>query len=268
MLGSLISAGASLLGGLMGSNSAQKQMQQQMYLAKNSMQIKAADAEKAGISKLYAVGAPSISYAPVNTGGPLAAGIADAGSKLGTAIDGQGGAGSTTGGKISGITQMMAAEQLRGLKLDNDSKQTELSSKLAIATQPGAGHMLDNEMRHGPEGIKPKKDLSIGSGDPNRPHAEYGVQPEVSLYRTKDGYAPQIPKDLQEAFESDTLGRWQWNWRNRLRPSLDIESGAIPKIDAKGVEWFFDPITGQYLPRKPSSNDPSIWNAFPGRRYR
>lgn len=83
MIGNLISAGASLLGGLLGKSSAEKQnaanlaaqkemaaqnIQLQRDFAQQGIQWKAADAKAAGIHPIYALGAPTHSFAPVSIG--------------------------------------------------------------------------------------------------------------------------------------------------------------------------------------------------------
>jgi len=193
------------------------------------------------------MGAPTHSFNPVSVG-------PDPG--LGPAIDkamGQGGAQSTTTGKVSGITSSIAAAQLDGLKLDNDIKRAELASKLAVGTQPGAGGMLDRDVVTGPEGYKLKKETSPAS--PTAPQRSFGVSPEVDLYRTHSGYAPQVPQQLQEAFENDALGRWQWNIRNRLQPTWDMEAYGSPPGRAKpGHYWMYNPLLGQYVEFPASAN--------------
>jgi len=85
MIGNLISAGASLLGGLFGSKSAKKDRQQQLAFAKNGISWKVADAKKAGIHPLYALGASTPGYTPVGSGG-LAEGISNAGQAVGEGV--------------------------------------------------------------------------------------------------------------------------------------------------------------------------------------
>lgn len=238
MLGSIISAATSLF-------NANRQEKLQKEFAQNSLSWKAADAERAGISKVFAMGAPAVSYAPVSIG--------SAGAELGNAansalsqISGQGtGAGSTTTGKVGGTAAAIQAAQLDGLRIDNDIKRAELSSKLNIATQPGAGHTMDRDTLPGPEGLKLKKEIAPSGYGANK---EFGTSPEVSMYRTKSGFAPQIPQQLQEAFESDALSRWQWNIRNKIGPFVDMAGmGTPPHAPPDGSYWTYDPAMGQYL---------------------
>lgn len=245
MLGSIISTIGNVASGIFNAKKQEK-------YAKNALQWKAADAEKAGISKIYAMGAPTHSFNPVSIG-------ADPGlaSSIDKTISGQSGPHGTTTGKISGISSAIQAAQLDGLKIDNDIKRADLASKLNIATQPGAGGIMDRDVTQGPGGVQMEKKIAPSS--PGQFNRSFGVSPEVDLYRTKEGYAPQIPQQLQEAFESDALGRYQWNMRNKLLPYMNMDAYGTPAHPAPaGSFWTYDPLMGQYVltPRGGSKSGP------------
>lgn len=231
MLGSIISAVGNVAGGLFNASKQEK-------FAKNALTWKAEDAERAGISKYFAMGAPTSSFAPVSFG--------DVGS-VGRSIDarlGQGGPASTTTGKVSGIAQSIQAAQLDGLKLDNDIKRAELASKLKLATQPGAGGVLDRDVSVGPEGATLKKELAPSS--PGTPQRSFGVSPEVDVYRTHSGFAPVPPQHLAEVHENNALMRWQWMLRNQVLPFYSDEYATQPGKAPAGHAWRFDPLRGEY----------------------
>lgn len=237
MLGSIISAA----GGFLAANhAADKQAKLQKEFAQNALTWKAQDAERAGISKYFAMGAPTASYSPVSVGGTDF-------SNVGNAIDramGQGGSGSTTTGKLTGLTTQIAAAQLDGIRIDNDIKRAELASKSSIATQPGAGGVLDRDVSIGPGAIKLKRDLSPAS--PDHGQRSFGVSPEVDLYRTKKGFAPAPPQNLAEVHENNALMRWQWMARNQLLPYMFDSHRVAPKA-FPGYEMTFDPVLGEYV---------------------
>lgn len=231
MLGSIIGAIGNIAGGLFNANKQEK-------FAKNALTWKAQDAERAGISKYFAMGAPTANFAPVSLG--------DMGG-VGRSIDaqlGQGGAQSTTTGKVSGIAGSIAAAQLDGLKLDNDIKRAELASKLRVATQPGAGGVLDRDVSIGPGGATLKKEIAPSS--PGTPQRSFGVTPEVDLYRTHSGFAPTPPQQLAEVHENNALMRWQWMIRNQVLPFFSDEYATPPGAAPAGHAWRFDPLRGEY----------------------
>lgn len=245
MLGSIISGIAGLAGGLF---NAKKQEE----FAKNSITWKAQDAERAGISKIFAMGAPTHSFSPVSTGD-----FSNFGNELDKKM-GTGSTGSTTTNKVVGINSEIQRAQLDGLRIDNDIKRAELASKINIATQPGAGHLLDRDVKTGPDGVSFERKIEPAGSSPNK---SFGVSPEVSMYRTKDGYAPQIPQQLQEAFESDALSRWQWNARNKILPYISMDKyGTAPYPLEKNDTgyWTYSPAFGEYIyvPRGGSKTGP------------
>lgn len=101
MFGSIISAGAGIIGGIMNSNNVDKtnkinqenmlrQEALQQEFAKNSIQWKAKDALDAGIHPLYAMGAPTTSYSPsivgAQTDTSMGSAVASAGQDISRAM--------------------------------------------------------------------------------------------------------------------------------------------------------------------------------------
>lgn len=85
MLGSIISAGSSLLGGLFGKSAQEKANKQALKFQKNFIQYRVEDAKKAGIHPLAALGA-SANYSPVSTAG-FGDSIAQAGAAIGDGLN-------------------------------------------------------------------------------------------------------------------------------------------------------------------------------------
>lgn len=89
--GSLISTGGGLVGGLFGKKSAKKaakrEYRRQKEFAQNQIQWKVADAKKAGLHPLYAMGGGSSSYSPNIMAGqdPMGTAIAEGAQTMGQA---------------------------------------------------------------------------------------------------------------------------------------------------------------------------------------
>lgn len=134
MLGALIGAGASLLGGVLGNRSANKQAEQQYQhqkeFAQSGIQWKVEDAEKAGVHPLYALGANTVSYSPTSVGGSDF-GIPEAGQNIGRAMD------ATRSAPATQLAQLATKTQIEGLELDNELKRTQLASAARLAAQTG-----------------------------------------------------------------------------------------------------------------------------------
>lgn len=119
VLGSLISAGSNLLGGLLGQNSQEdalkKQIKLQKEFAQKGIQWKVADAKAAGIHPLYALGANTISYSPSAVGSDLASGLSAMGQDIGRAVD-----------AVSTSKERAAAAALDALQLERAGLENEL----------------------------------------------------------------------------------------------------------------------------------------------
>lgn len=255
MLGALIGAGASLLGGFMGSKSqekaAAKQAELQKEFAQSGIQWKVADAKKAGISPLYALGANTTSYQPTSVGGdPLSESLSQSGQQIGRAID----ATRSNSAKAEALATTAAQAQIDGIRLDNDIKRATLASAITRNNPTGLAPGMPTDLSQpamagqgNDTNIKITKDLVPAAG-PDRHADEYGIQPEKSWYRSETGYVPQIPQQLGDAMEGEpfNLSGAQWFLRNKVAPSLMNSYFKPPFKAPAGKEWQFNPIFGQY----------------------
>lgn len=135
-LGSLIGAGASLIGGIMGKDSAEdnaaRQAALQKQFAKEGIQWKVEDAKKAGVHPLYALGASTHSYSPVSISDPLPSAIAEAGNTVGRGVHASMNAADRGG---AAVLQKLAIDRAR---LQNDQLRLDLiASQNKLLTQAG-----------------------------------------------------------------------------------------------------------------------------------
>lgn len=114
----MISAGANLAGGLMGRSSAEKataaNIALQKQFAQKGIQWRVADANKAGIHPLYAMGAATHSFSPVAFSDPMPNAMANMGQDISRAV-----------------ASTATAEQrvMQGLVLENAQLQNDLLRK-------------------------------------------------------------------------------------------------------------------------------------------
>lgn len=251
MFGSLISGGMSLLGGLIGQSQQSKQLKSQQNLqrefAQNQLQWKAQDAEKAGISKLFAMGAPTTSYAPVSVGAsPLGTSVADAGQQIGRAMEAQAG----PAGRVANAQLQLIQAQADGQKIDNVIKQQGLASSLALRNQPGTPPAVHGEdvtahiPGQGDSEIKLQKKMAPGQA--GQLHRSFGVAPEIDMYRTAKGFSPEVPQELGEAQESQPLSAMQWFLRNKIMPTFDHTRRTPPYAAPQGSYWRYNPLLSEY----------------------
>jgi len=146
MLGPIIAAGASIAGGLINSSSnksaqeaniawqrenAQRQEELQREFAQNSLQWKAADALKAGIHPLYAMGASGYSYSPQSVGNvatpdtSMGSALASAGQDISRAMQ----ATQTQGGRDAAFLKTTQDLQLTRMGLENELLASQIAKQ-------------------------------------------------------------------------------------------------------------------------------------------
>lgn len=146
MIGDIISAGANLIGGFMGRQSAreanaaneriaQQNIALQKQFAQEGIRWKVEDAKAAGIHPLYALGAQTSSFSPVSVGAVADSSMPNAmaamGQNLGRAVN----ATRTSSERDQAFIDSTRALDLEGKKLDNDIKRASLASAVRTATQ-------------------------------------------------------------------------------------------------------------------------------------
>lgn len=154
MLDALISAGSKLVGGLLDRSDAKKQneasnalaqqnIQLQKDFAQSGIQWKVADAEKAGVHPLYALGANTVSYSPVSMGQTstsMGSTFSEMGQDISRAVR------ATSSGEDRAYDSKMRALNLQKAELEN----TLLSSQIARTTGAQIGPPM-------PTGASPDK---------------------------------------------------------------------------------------------------------------
>lgn len=151
MLGPLISAGASLLGGFLNrdaqkdaneANAAQAARNEalQREFAQNSVQWRVADAQKAGVHPLYALGSPGMSFSPVSVGASAETGVGTGLQSMGQDISRAVSAYRSPGEKVSAVQQAQQTASntldLENKKLNNDLLRAKIAA-LGPGTPPG-----------------------------------------------------------------------------------------------------------------------------------
>jgi len=258
MIGAAIAAGANLLGGIMGANSAKKAAKQeyahQKEFAQHGIRWKAEDAREAGISPLFAMGAPAVSYAPVSVGNtnPMS-GLAAAGQDISRAVD----ATSSQSERLDGFTKAAQALQLQRLGLENEL----LGSQIAKARQspqpglpsPGERYYVDGQPDSGLVKTNP---LTREASAPGAGSQEAGVGADIGYTRTPTGWAVTASKFSKDRTEDDWVGELAHAFRNRVLPSVNAYHNNPPKIDIGPDQyWVFDTLKQEYQLR----NRPTNW---------
>lgn len=279
MLGSLISAGASLLGGVMGANRASdaaenaaafnaqqaqlnRDQQQRMFnrnireqrtFAQEGLGWRIRDGLEHGIHPLYAVGANPISFSPVSVGGSqasigadnsgdiMARSISGMGQDLGRAVD-------AIGGQTDRMARML---QLENMGLQNDLLRSQIARNAAQIGPPAPAaerFLVDGQPDSGRVNMVP---LQVNSVDPANHSSEAGAVPEVGYAIDRNGnYAITQSKDAHDRLEDDLLGQIAWAYRNRILPMVGANTNP-PSVKApEGTEWVWSGLYQSYVPKK------------------
>lgn len=251
MLGNLISAAASFIGGKRAAKSQQRANEindlRQREFAQQGIQWRVKDAERAGIHPLYALGANTPTYSPAQTG-TGDGGIAGAGQDLGRAVS------SMYGTKNAEDRAFMRAHRnltLKGMELNNALIASKIatvrqpgtppmaasgaSNRMLIDGQPGSGQIDERAMRR--EGPHP----TVKS-------TEAGAVTDTGLARTQTGYAPIMSHDFVDRAEEDPSATLGWIIRNKLVQMFGHNyHPALPK----GKEWYYNSAMGEYQNFRP-----------------
>jgi len=238
MLGALIGAGTSLLGGILGNKSQAKANKQnaalQREFAQNSIQWKVEDAKKAGIHPIYALGAPTHSASPSFVGSTaLSEGIAQAGQGISRAID----TGRSSNERLQAQLGQLSVQRA---ELEN----TKLASEIALMNQAGTppppvvenpvidGQSVPNQVKVEPAKITSSMSAGVEAGQGN----------DAALIKTPNGYAVVPSTDVKQRIEDITPLEWQWVIRNGLSPTVP------PTAPPPGKAWRYNVFTGEWEP--------------------
>lgn len=138
MFGSIISAGANILGGILNRDAAKdaNRIQQeqaalnrktQMDFAKHGIKWKVDDARRAGVHPLYALGAQTHSYSPVSVGTTVDTSMGNALASAGQDISRAFAAGATPKGRVDAFTTAVQGLSLEKASLENELLKSQIA---------------------------------------------------------------------------------------------------------------------------------------------
>lgn len=262
MWGHLIAAGATLGAGLLGSRSLSNQRaaneQLQREFANNAISWRVADAKRAGIHPLYALGAPTMSPAVSLGNDPMAAAVGSMGQDIGRAVD----AGLT--GDQKALGKVGTALSLENMQLQNDllrSRIAMMNTSRNPSLPVGLGPDPNIIEGQGDAGIKVKPgETEVVAGD-NASQAAV-VVPDVAFSETKTGLAPIPSKSVKEQIEDIWIPQLLWGLRNNLLPIAGINQNPPSRSAGEGKVWVFHPGLGEYQ----AVDRNSMWAKMFGRK--
>lgn len=249
MFPALLAAGANLAGGWLSSqatkdaNAANLQWAQTM--AKKAIQFRVADAQKAGVHPLFALGASVSAPSAMQVGDTsLGSGLAAAGQNIERAFA----ANQTQAQRLSGVGEKIQELQLQNMELQNGI----LASRLRLMNQPG----------NPPAMPSPGGNVMPGQGDtsqiitvkpgqtetssPSASHQAAVVVPDVAFSQTATGLAPVPSKSVKEQIEDIAIPETMWGIRNVALPMLGRNQTPPQRDPGPGNVWIFFPPLAEY----------------------
>lgn len=252
----ILGAAGSVIGSIFGKSEADQNVKMQKQFAQQGIQWKVADAKKAGIHPLYALGAQTHSFAPVQTG--ISENMASAGQSLGRAVD----AYRSNGERLDGFTKASQSLLLEKGKLENELLKTQIASANATLNQAGspppAPTMGSRYLMPGQgstQGLIQDQAMSRTRSSPAAPSQEPGAIPEVGFGRSTTGY-PVVPSaDVKQRIEDMILPEISWALRNQIAPMMSEKNLNPPFKAPYGKRWQYDWFRQEYqlVDQKPGS---------------
>lgn len=208
----------------------------QREFAQHGIRWRVEDAKAAGIHPLYALGAQTHSFSPVQVGSENPAGaFADMGQDISRAIDATRTADERTNSRLEALTLERAG-------LQNDLLRAQIA-KLAPnqvgPPAPGSNYLIDGQTDSGPAANT--KPLERVQSAPGAPQSEHAAIPDVGYARTKTGWAPVPSKDVKERIEDNLIQELMWTLRNNILPSFGVNQS--PPV----AGYQFNPFRQEYF---------------------
>ncbi len=278
-IGPAISAGASLLGGLLGRSAqakankqslqlARQQMQYQIDLAKSGIQWRAADAKAAGIHPLAAMGSMP-TYSPVSANFKAET-SGDFIGKMGQDISRAAEAVMTQPQRDANRRYQ---EEIRKKNLQRmDLENAYLASKIATRTQttqraPAHPAIRSSAMLEGQgdaQGVKVEP-MRRNASMKGRPSQEAGAVSSDGYLRTKTGWTPVKSEDAAARLEDDFIGNVVHAAKRYVGPLFGV--GGKPKVKLKkGEVLVWNPFMAEWQKRKSRPWWAKSYTPFQGKR--
>lgn len=224
--------------------------QAQFDYATKGIQWKAADARKAGLHPLFAMGASTTSFSPLAIGTPQSEGmgsaLSDAGQDISRAIS----ATSTNTGRATAYTEAAQKLSLENASLQNQKLASEIAKLNANANPapPSVNqrYLVEGQGSTALTDLIKDKPMERTPSDPLTPSSEPGAIPDVGYARTQTGHAPVPSKDVKERIEDSFLQELMWAVRNQLLPSLGRNLTPPSTSAGKDRYWAYDPAMQEY----------------------
>lgn len=244
-------SGLGMIGNMFQTRNANRQTQGQYEdqsswqreLATSGIQMKVADAKKAGIHPLAALGAQGSYSSPVTVGGSQMADMSTFGQDVTRAA---------VAGGTKADRQLMDIN-LDSARIDNEMKRLELTTarrRLAGQVGPGLPDLISSKSKtSGSVRVEPAR---VTSHAPGKPAHEAGHIAGTAFMRNADGSLTPVPSELvTDRIEDKLIPELQWQAENYLGPASSNNERYKPSrkyLPKDHKDWNWNPLKFKWEP--------------------
>lgn len=240
----------------------QRNLDYQDLVNRNQIQWRVADAVKAGLHPLAALGiSPSqgggVGWTPVGDGG-ASGHIANMGQDISRAMIANMDRRERTAANAEAARQNAVQEKrneiLFGLSVERAGlENAELRSRIARinSAQVGPGQPRIGRSVPTSTGVIESVPSPVHTSERGNPALQAGAPPEYRFYRRSDGRLGIQPSEqMSQTFEDNMPGMVDWHIRNNLLPRLNVSNIPAPPRDRypnrPGYRWRYNHIEGAF----------------------
>lgn len=252
--GAIAKAAVDIGGKLFDAKQDRDNLASQLNLSRDAMKAgirwKVADAKKAGIHPLYALGAQGPVFSPISVGSStLGQGIADTLNEFGQDLSRAQAAQMTGDERQASVLGKLAVERA---ELENDllrSQIARINSAQLAPPMPVPNVTVGDEIPDSAVQIVPREQTAT---PPLSPAQEAGVSPSYSFIRNADGSVSAVRSmDAKERLEEDFVGSLQYALRNNIFPMLTGVSKNVPDaslLPDDAIGWRYNRWLNSWTP--------------------
>lgn len=258
--GALITGGSLLAGQLLRSSErpyghADAQAHSDAYqreYAQNAIQWRVADAKKAGLHPLAALGAAGASYTPTSLSGGSDSGWGDTYSAMGQDIGRAIASKQTdTERRLSALQLMSLEKDIQGKELDNQMRASQLAKMTSPSVPPPAPGPKYSIPGQSSSDLVLEKPAERTRNAPGNRSQEAGSVTSYGFADTPNGGLQIVPsKDMKERIEDQLIQELGWSIKNQFVPMVNGPPPPDPKQYPlpKGMRWQWDPWEQEFQP--------------------
>lgn len=273
-VGSALDAIGGFVGASKANKLAKKQFQFQVDMAHNQIAWRVADAMRAGIHPLYALGPTGMTFSPVSGGGDFGGGFGQMGQDLSRAAMSMM---TDRERRVAAAAALMREDIVQQQEDEKHEINVErghlenliLRSQIARLNSGQVGPVAPEGITTVPPGTVRSVPSTVGVGAQGEPARAPGALTDYQYHRREDGGIGIVQSEqMKERTEDDVFQQAGWLFRNNLLPFF--RGVRPPPVSAYPLpngfdSWIWDPYRQAFYP---SRRGDRLWQQRERRRRR